>query len=56
MYRAFYQQLTFAWLPAATTVFFVAFFAAVLLHLFLLKRRGDFQQVSTLPLDEEKHR
>ena len=53
MYRAFYAGLDFAWLPAATTIFFVAFFLGALLKLYVLNGRKDFEEVSALPLDEE---
>jgi hypothetical protein len=53
MYRAFYENLTFAWLPAATTVFFVTVFALALVKLFVLNRKQDFERVAALPLDKE---
>jgi cbb3-type cytochrome oxidase subunit 3 len=52
MYRAFYESLTFAWLPAATTIFFVAFFGLVLV--FALGRSRRFDDVAALPLKEDK--
>jgi hypothetical protein len=56
MYKAFYEQLTFTWLPLAATLFFVAVFAIVLLRLFVLRRRKDFDSIAALPLfDDEVH-
>lgn len=54
MYRSFYQQLTFAWLPQATTVFFVAVFIAVLVRLYVLHRARDFDPTAALPLDDDR--
>jgi hypothetical protein len=54
MYRAFYENLTFGWLPQATTIFFCTFFVAVLLRLFVFNSRRDFERVESLPLEEEK--
>lgn len=56
MYRAFYENLSFAWLPAATTIFFVAFFVGALVKLYVLNGRKDFDQVASLPLDKENSR
>ena len=50
MYRAFYESLTFAWLPTAATLFFVAFFAGVVVFAW---RKKSFDDVSTLPLEED---
>lgn len=54
MYRAFYEHLSFAWLPQATAIFFCTFFVAVLLRLFVFNRGKDFEQVAALPLEEDK--
>lgn len=56
MYRSFYEHLSFAWLPAATTIFFVTVFALALVKLFVLNGKKDFDQVSALPLEEENTR
>jgi hypothetical protein len=56
MYRAFYENLTFAWLPAATTIFFVTVFAAALLKLFVFNKSRDFERVAALPLEKENDR
>jgi hypothetical protein len=50
MYRAFYESLTFAWLPVAATLFFVAFFAGVLVY--ALGKKRDFTGIAALPLHE----
>ena len=54
MYRSFYEQLSFAWLPAATTIFFVTVFTVALIRLYVLRGVKDFEQVSALPLENEK--
>jgi cbb3-type cytochrome oxidase subunit 3 len=56
MYRAFYENLTFAWVPVAATLFFVAFFAAVVARAFVFNRRRDFERVASLPLDDSEVR
>lgn len=57
MYKAFYSQLTFTWLPQAVTLFFVAVFAIALVRLFVLRRRRDFDSIAAMPLfDDEVHR
>lgn len=57
MYKAFYSQLTFSWLPEAATLFFVAVFAIAMVRLFALKHRQDFDSIAALPLfdDEVNH-
>jgi hypothetical protein len=54
MYRAFYENLTFAWLPQATTIFFALFFAGVLLRLFVFNGKEDFERIAASPLDSSE--
>ncbi len=55
MYRAFYEGLSsLSWLPQATMIFFFTFFIAVLLRTYVLKQRKDFDEVASLPLDDEE--
>ncbi|MBL8951574.1 MAG: hypothetical protein JNK82_12405 [Myxococcaceae bacterium] len=53
MYRSFYENLSFAWLPTATLVFFLTVFALALVKLFVLNGRRDFEHVAALPLEKE---
>ena len=57
MYKAFYQQLTFDWLPQVVMVFFFTVFLLALAWVFLIRRRRDFDSIAALPLfdDEVKH-
>lgn len=54
MWRAFYANLDFAWLPSATTLFFVSVFCIALFKLFVLNGKSDFERVAALPLNDEK--
>ena len=53
MYRSFYENLSFAWVPTATMVFFLTVFVLALVRLFILNRSRDFERVSALPLEKE---
>lgn len=57
MYKAFYQQLTFGWLPQLTTIFFFALFVLALAWVFVIHRRKDFDSIAAMPLfdDEVNH-
>ena len=56
MYRTFFEGMSFAWLPTATTVFFVVFFVGVVLKAYVFNGRKDFERVASLPLDESEVR
>jgi cbb3-type cytochrome oxidase subunit 3 len=56
MYRAFYESLSFAWLPQLTTLFFVSFFLGVLVRLFWRRKKSDFDSIAALPLTDEEKR
>jgi hypothetical protein len=56
MYKAFYAQLTFAWLPQVVTLFFFAVFLIALARLFVFRRGKDVESIAAMPLkDEERH-
>lgn len=54
MYKHFYANLDFPWLPTATLFFFLGVFTLALLRLFLFKTRHDFDAVASLPLEREE--
>ena len=56
MYKAFYEQMTFAWLPQATMLFFLGVFLIALARLFVFRRRKDFDQIAALPLSDDEGR
>ena len=56
MYREFFSAMTSHALPLAAMAFFVLAFALVLARVFLLRRRGDYDSVAALPLDDSDSR
>jgi hypothetical protein len=56
MYRAFYDTMELAWVPAAAMLFFIAVFFAVLLKAYVFNGKKDFERVASLPLEENEVR
>ena len=52
MYREFFSGMTSTTLPLVTMAFFFVAFALVLVRLFLLRKRRDYDPVAALPLDD----
>lgn len=52
MYREFYSALDSTTLPIAAMLFFFVVFLLVLVRLFVLRRRRDYDALAALPLDD----
>jgi hypothetical protein len=54
MYASFFEGLTFVWVPLSATLFFLAFFTAVLLRVMVFGKRED--PMAFLPMGDEEGR
>ena len=56
MYRTFYEDMPYPWLPVVVMLAFVGVFAAVLIRTFVFRRRADFDPMASLPLQDDEVR
>ncbi len=54
MYRELFSNLESVELPLAAMLFFLVVFVLVLVRVFALKRRRDYDSIAALPLDDSK--
>jgi len=52
MYREFFSGMTSTTLPMVAMAFFFVAFVLVLVRLFVLRRRRDYDPIAALPLDD----
>ena len=52
MWKSFYAGMEFTYLPLFTLILFLAVFFGVVAWVYGLRRRGDFDAMASLPLND----